>query len=108
MKWIRTKIRKWLGLAELEDAMTVAALELEEAHIKLDAIRDLVHVGVDVHFKEPHMVLIYSKLNGGQIRHIPVGIENLAELRSMVEEIKARYHTQEVIWDAPTSIKGFF
>jgi hypothetical protein len=45
------------------------------------------------------MVILYSKLNGGQIRQIPVHFENLVELNRFVRELKERYQTKVGVWD---------
>lgn len=62
---------------------------------------DLVNIGIDVHFKEPHMILIYSKLKGGQLKHIPVKLDSLVELNELVKHLKERYSTKKATWDIP-------
>jgi len=91
MNWLKNKLRKWLGV------------ENNESHIRrLEVLtRDLVSIGVDVHFKEPHMILIYSRLNGGQIREIRADFKSVQELQQCVEELKNRYGTKSVTWDVP-------
>ena len=89
MKWLRNKLRKWLGIEEN------CRLIQENS----ETIKNLVSIGVDVHFKEPHMILIYSKLRGGQIRHIPVRLDNIRDLQNLVQELKNRYKTNVETWD---------
>ncbi|GAF91586.1 unnamed protein product, partial [marine sediment metagenome] len=72
---------------------------------KNDALNDLVHIGVDIHFKEPHMILVYTKLNGGAIYHIPANFKDTRDLLSFVRYLKDRYRTQEVTYDAPPHIR---
>jgi len=74
-----------------------------ESHIRrLEVLtRDLVSIGVDIHFKEPHMILIYSRLNGGQIQEIKADFKNIQELQQCVKELKQRYNTKYETWDIP-------
>ena len=76
---------------------------------KLDFVtKNLVSIGVDVHFKEPHMILIYSRLGGGQLREIRVHFKDLRELEDLVRELKARYATDYVIIDALPTMGSCF
>jgi len=105
MNWLRNKLRRWLGIThnlELIRCNEKAISELSGiVHATDQRTKDLVNIGVDVHFKEPHMILIYSKLNGGQLRHISVAIDNTKELQQMVQTLKERYGTRETTWDKP-------
>jgi hypothetical protein len=93
MKWLRRKILKWLKV-DLD--------HLESRYQRLDSLyKDLVNIGVDVHFKSPHMILIYSSLNGGQIKEVQADFKNLKELRSFVQELKFRFNTRVDCWDKP-------
>lgn len=99
MNWIKNKLRKWLGV------------ESQESHIRrLEVLtRDLVSIGVDIHFKEPHMILIYSRLNGGQIREIRADFRDMRELQQFVEGLKVRFNTSSVTVDRPMGMdKRFF
>lgn len=95
-RYLKNKIRKWLGIDENESEIK----RLEKLY------SDLVSIGIDVHFREPHMILIYSKLNGGQLRHIPVDIGNIPQLEKIVRELKEMYGTTVETWDYPKG--GFF
>lgn len=63
--------------------------------------KNLVTIGVDVHFREPNMILIFSHINGGQIRHIDANFTSMHELNALVSELKVRYHTTRVVVDMP-------
>ncbi len=105
MKWLRLKIRKWLGIAYLGGKVA----EVEVANASLYRLyEDLTHIGVDVHFKEPHMILIYSRLNGGQLREIPAHFDSLHELNKFTKHLKERYNTRAVTHDTPPHLKNFF
>jgi hypothetical protein len=95
VNWIKNKLRKWLGV------------ESQESHIRrLEVLtRDLVSIGVDVHFKEPHMILIYSRLNGGQIREIRADFRDIRELQQFVEELRNRFNTRTVTYDRPRGME---
>ena len=93
--WLKAKLRHWLEIDELTRGVT-----------KLNQVTaDLVNIGVDVHFKEPHMILIYSRLNGGQIREVRADFKNLKDLDRFVKELKSRFNTRSEIWDAPPSVQ---
>lgn len=93
--WLKAKLRHWLEIDELAREVT-----------KLNQVMaDLVNIGVDVHFKEPHMILIYSRLNGGQIREVRADFKDMRELMEFVREMKARFNTRSEIWDAPQMVQ---
>ena len=55
MNWLRKKLRCWLGIET----------DIEKLNVLYS---NLTSIGIDVHFKSPHMILIFSRLKGGQIR----------------------------------------
>lgn len=95
MDWLKRKLRKWLGLDKDVQLLKTDLKNLE------DTMKDLVNIGVDVHFKEPHMILIYSRLNGGQLRHIDADFKNLKDLDLFVCELRGRFNTSRETWDVP-------
>jgi len=97
MEYLRKKFKKWLGIDKTEK-------EIERLK---RLYSDLVHIGVDAHFKEPHMILIYSKLKGGQISHISANFDNIKELHACIRELKSKYHTKKEIWDDPRHLRKF-
>lgn len=106
-KFIRRKWRQWSGLAEEKDqrrALQTRVIQLERLY------SDLVSIGVDVHFKEPHMILIYSKINGGQLRHIEADFKDLCELNEFTRHLRERYNasSRAETWDLPPNMKGRF
>lgn len=99
------KIKTWLGITKLEK-------EIEQLHRDQDALerklrsldkwtKDVTGMGIDVHFKEPHMILIFTRMGGGQIRHIPVDLQNMRDLNDLVKELKYRYRVVKPFWDCP-------
>lgn len=98
MNWLHKKLRKWLGVEQNEtDIETLNRL-----------YSDLVSIGIDIHFKNPHMILIFSKINGGQIRHIDADFKDLRELNDFARWLKEKYQTREICWDAPLDVKKLF
>lgn len=99
--WIKVKVQQWLGIIEMD-------LRIRDARNDISRIdrrtTDLVSIGVDVHFKEPHMILIYSRLNGGQLREIRADFKDMRELQQFVEELKNRFNTRFVTVDRPQGI----
>lgn len=92
------KIKKWLGIDQIKK-------QVDDLEHFTKALHNLVHIGVDVHFKEPHMILIYTKLNGGQLRHIDANFDNLKDLEVFVKELKEKFKTNRDIWDLPQSLR---
>jgi hypothetical protein len=95
--WIRKKLRTWLGVEHNE----------RKNNSNEAAIRDIVSIGVDVHFKSPHMILVYSRVGGGQIREIPFKCDNMKELNGVVQELKQRFRTDFDTWDLPHGMHRF-
>jgi hypothetical protein len=97
--WLRGKLREWIGVDKQEIRIN-----------NLDSLyKDLASIGVDVHFREPHMILIYSRLNGGQIREVRADFTNMKELEDFVRELKSRYNTSHVVSDLPHGMgRDFF
>ena len=90
-EFIRRKLRNFLKVPHLETTVDINVKEI----IKLKVLySDLVSIGVDVHFKEPHMILIYSKINGGQLRHIEADFDNLKELNEFCRHLREKYKTK--------------
>lgn len=97
MEWLKRRLRKWLGVDKLAT----------ENMLLTQTIENLVNIGVDVHFKSPHMILIYSKLNGGQLRHIDADFKDIRDLQRFVGDLKARFRTNIDTWDTPPQMRGF-
>lgn len=95
MDWLKRKLRKWLGLDGDVERLKVDLRSLEST------IQDLVSIGVDVHFTEPHMILIYSRLKGGQLRHIDADFKDIKDLDRFVHELRDRFKTSRETWDVP-------
>jgi hypothetical protein len=112
MNWLRDKLRKWLGIARNLELIRYneQAIRTNEKEIAYNQVvtKNLASIGVDVHFKEPHMILIYSKLNGGQLRHISAEFKDLQELNQFVKELKFRYNTDKVTLDAHYSMRNMW
>jgi hypothetical protein len=71
-------------------------------------VQDIVNLGVDVHFKTPHMILIYTRLGGGQIREIEAQFEDLKALDEFVRELRTRFRTNNVTVDMPFGLRGMW
>ena len=84
MRWIKKKLQDWLGITEIIEGPVVG-------------------MGVDVSctMREPHMIMVFTKLNGGSVRFIPVNVGSSRELEDMVKSLKVQYGIREVHYDAP-------
>ena len=51
------------------------------------------------------MIIIFSKLNGGQIRHIDADFNNLKDLNNFTKELKDKYRIKHETWDIPTNMR---
>lgn len=102
VKWLKRKLREWLGVDQ--DVLTL------KTHIDnlYELNKDLVSIDVDVHFKNPHMILIYTRLNGGQLRHVEADFKDIKELTNFVRDLKRRFHTTRGIYDSPPHLKQYF
>jgi len=87
------------------DSLLLANKNLKTRIESLEAfVQDVMHIGVDVHFKSPHMILIYTRLGGGQIREIEADFENLADLNRFCQRIKESFRTKQIIYDRPAGL----
>ena len=103
--WLRKKLYNLLNMEDIHNHIYRHENEIK----KLEKLtNDLVSIGVDVNFKEPHMILIYSRLNGGQIREIPAQFDNLRDLEEFVKELKERYRTKVETWDKPPTLRDIW
>lgn len=94
MKKLKSKLRKWLGIQQNENSINI----LNRLY------SDLTSIGVDVHFKTPHMILIFSKLNGGQIRHIEADFSTIQELNDLTRQLEEMYRPKYRFYDLPAGI----
>ena len=97
MEWMRNKLRKWLGIQQNET--NIANLD--------HRLCGLTTMGVDVHFKSPHMILIFSKINGGQIRHVDADFKDLRELNDFTKQLKEKYRPKDIFYDVPHGYRQF-
>lgn len=95
-------IKKKLGIFSLE-----ARLSKAEGRVELleKQLANSLEIGVDIHMKTPHMILIWSSLNGGMIKHIETNIKDMRALREMIKEIKNTYGCRNVTFDAPRGMR---
>jgi hypothetical protein len=122
-KWsLKEWIQKYLGIKRLynssvthgaelirnEEMIRNLEMEISLLKRKVDSLekfyQDVVHIGVDVHFKSPHMILIYTRLGGGQIREIEANFENLRELNQFCQQLKSAFRTDQMTIDLPHGI----
>lgn len=112
MSWLRKKLKKWLGIEANEVWINGLGHRIEQNERDIETLdrlyTDLTSIGIDVHFKSPHMILIFSKLNGGQIHHIDANFKDIRELMDFVRWLKEKYRPKEIYWDAPPSFKESF
>lgn len=105
MKWLKDK----LGIMALESRLLEENASLQRRIHYLEGVyKNLASIGVDVHFKEPHMIVIYSHLGGGQIRHIPAYFNNLTELNEYCRRLRKEFNTERIIFDLPHGCPKFF
>lgn len=102
MKWLKNKLRHWLGIESIEKSYNKHDNQLFDLNERLSSA---MSIGVDVHFKKPHMIIIFSSLKGGQIRHIDTYFNNIKDLELLVKELKLKYKPRNVFWDTPQMFK---
>ena len=88
---VKRLLQRWLGVEQ--NSEDIKGLN--------NLYRNLASIGVDVHFREPHMILVYSHINGGQLRHINAEFANLQELNAFVKRLEAEFRTSRTTWDLP-------
>lgn len=103
---INRRLRDYLdGLLGVSTRFDVQGERIRELKREVEYLRglykNLVSIGVDVHFKEPHMIIVYSNIAGGQIRHIPVHFRNISELNDFCRRLRETYNTDKITYDVP-------
>ena len=88
MNWLRKKLRCWLGIETNIEKLNVL-------------YSNLTSIGIDVRFKSLHMILIFSRLKGGQIRQIDADFKDLKELNELAKHLKEKYKTKDIFYDLP-------
>lgn len=85
IKWLKNKIRRWLGLGEM-------------------------FIGVDVGIKDESCVVVVSRLRDGQVRIMDVRFGTIEELKRFVKTTQSRYgiSNRGVIVDAPFDVRNYF
>ena len=103
MNWLKNALRKWLGV----DADTRAIYRRIEAaegqaarriQANRDLLKDVVDIGVDLHTHRPQETTIWvmSRLGEGHIMPVKAHCEDGRQLRALVADLKARYHTERL------------
>jgi hypothetical protein len=119
-KWsIKGWLKEYLGIKRLynssvchgaelvrqEEMIRNLEIEISLLKRKVESLerfyQDVVHIGVDVHFRSPHMILVYTRLGGGQIREIDADFADLRELNQFCQCLKESFRTKQSICDLP-------
>ena len=86
------KLKKWLqhklGIAELRGRVNYQQSAID--HLISVLGKESV-VGVDVHFKSPSLVIVFTRAAGGQIRIFDADIGSLRALKEFADYIEYRY-----------------
>lgn len=95
-KWLRIKLRKWLGIEQNTaniDYLCSEYYRIEQvlAHATLTA--------VDAHYKSNSTIVIASTLKGGNVQIIDAHFESLAQLHDWVKHAVPRH--SRIIEDMP-------
>lgn len=93
--YIRERLKIWLGVVDNEKKLAL--------YYKL--YKDLVDIGVDVHFTKPTQIIIISKLNGGMVTVIESN-ETIEGLQELIKNLRKRYHTNNISIDVPRQYKN--
>ena len=96
-RWIRNII----GISKL-------AIRITSCENRLEAIENLVQVGVDQHFKTPSwMVVCLKGKNQDIVRFFDLPDTEVAHMYELLKEMERRYRIHPV-WDCSREIKSYF
>jgi hypothetical protein len=123
---LKESLLRWLGVETLKSDSAAHAYSIKQFEVDIDHlefsrdailienkklktriesleefVQDVMQIGVDVHFKSPHMILIYTRLGGGQIREIEAYFEDLADLNRFCSSLKKSFRTNQITFDLP-------
>lgn len=102
MKWLKNKLTNWLGI----DALDSQVHDLESRVDVLEQqLKDATATALDVHFKSNTIVIVASKLKGGQVRIIDADFHDYVHMQDWVKWAipKATFEIQ----DTPPGIPKF-
>lgn len=121
MNWLRDKLKKWLGIKDLEFGLTSAQdtiIKLERL-VNPEAIEHTVNrlaqleywlgqegavseAAFDVHWHGGNTLLIVcSKLRGGMVKFIPLNMKRVDELIRICEMLYSEFGARQFYFDAP-------
>jgi len=98
MNWLKNKLKSWLGITWTENSIDRLN----------DLYKNLVGIGIDAHVKSDSMIIIFSKLRGGQVRQIEAKFKNLRELDELARTLKTQYYTDRIWSDIPYNCRDAF
>lgn len=73
--WLKNKLRCWLEIDRLEYSIDKIAQQLGEA----------TATALDVHYKSNSIIIVASRLQGGNVRIVDADFDNLKHLREWVK-----------------------
>jgi hypothetical protein len=98
----------WENILRLREEISPLKSEVRDLKRKMEEMdtltKDLVNIGVDVHFNEPHMILIYSRLHGGQLRHVEANFKDMRDLNDFCRRLSEQYKTSRLTADMPAGM----
>lgn len=107
MNWLKTTLRKWLGIEAYEKTSERLLLDLSMRITNLDELLTAqLTIGVDTNFHDQSLIIVVSRLKDGQIRLIPVRFQNLRELEDFVSGIRQEFGPKsDVLYDLPFGMR---
>jgi len=91
-------IKKKLGITLLEKRCT----RLEARVLDLESrIKETTLIGSDLHFEGDSVIVVASKLNGGQLRFIKAYFRSVRDMELMVGGLEERYKPTCFVPDVP-------
>ena len=116
-KRIRTTLRLWLGISELQTDVVIAGDLARTADDRcqqlsrwlretpgVDGIATDLHLGDRWGGWADSMVIICSRLRGGMVRIVPVRFDGLEELRRFIQMTESLLEPDMYFWDAPIGL----
>lgn len=107
---LRDRLRKWLGLNDLEQRVTnMHHANCDSINLLAGQLAKQVSMGIDPGFRDDSMIIIMSRLNGGKVKVIDAHVDNLKDLRHLIEALEKEYGARDrdrYYVDRPLHMRG--
>lgn len=111
MNWLRSKLRKWLGVDDAERFTQGVANRCNRIQNDVNNLRSMVSehvtVGVDAGLKAPCRVIVVGTFKGyDYVEIFPIDSSDMGNIIDYVRRVRASYPKAPIYLDYPGQVRG--